>query len=51
AGKVDAAVSGSADMSCRASRSNTAKTFGSGSISYTGNPSQVVTEGKHIYKK
>ena len=41
----------SGDLSCRASRSITAKTYGSGSISYTGNPSQVVTEGKHIYKK
>lgn len=49
--KVDAAVYGSGDLSCRASRSITAKTYGSGSISYTGNPSQVVTEGKHIYKK
>lgn len=49
--KVDAAVYGSGDLSCRASRSITAKTYGSGSINYTGNPSQVVTEGKHIYKK
>lgn len=49
--KVDAAVYGSGDLSCRASRSITARTYGSGSISYAGNPSQVVTEGKHIYKK
>ena len=49
--KVDAAVYGSGDLSCRASHSITARTYGSGSISYTGNPSQVVTEGKHIYKK
>lgn len=48
--KVDAAVYGSGDLSCRASRSITARTYGSGSISYAGNPSQVVTEGKHIYK-
>lgn len=49
--KVDAAVYGSGDLSCRASRSITARTYGSGSINYAGNPSQVVTEGKHIYKK
>lgn len=51
ADEVDAEANGSGDISCHAARSLTARTYGSGSISYRGNPSQVATEGKHIYKK
>lgn len=49
--EVDAEVNASGDISCYASRSIKARTYGSGSIHYVGNPSQVITEGKHIYKK
>lgn len=51
ASEVDAESNGSGDISCHASRSFAGRTYGSGNISYAGNPSQVVTEGKHIYKK
>ena len=51
ADEVDAEVNGSGDLSCYASGSLTARTYSSGSINYAGNPSHLVTEGKHIYKK
>ena len=49
--EVDAAVHGSGDLSCRASKKLTAQSYGSGNLVYAGNPSQVTKEGKHIYKK
>lgn len=49
--EVEAEAYGSGDISCHASNAITAKTFGSGSIIYYGNPDEVNVKGKNVYKR